>query len=123
MIQRPLYLKQLSKFRDVPLVKILVGIRWSGKSSLLKLLREELLADGVSAERIIEVCYSSEAWPEGYSDREMYQDLRKRMQEADAQSEGKAEITGEADAWTNADAWPNASAATDGRFYLLLDEV
>ena len=54
MIVRPHYLDELKKYRDVPLVKILAGIRRCGKSTILDMLREDLLANGVRPEQIIE---------------------------------------------------------------------
>jgi predicted AAA+ superfamily ATPase len=47
MINRPHYLAQLRQFRDQPLIKVITGIRRSGKSSLLELYRNELLNNGV----------------------------------------------------------------------------
>ena len=40
MIQRPQYMQSLRAYRDVPLVKVLSGIRRCGKSTLLELLKE-----------------------------------------------------------------------------------
>ena len=37
MIERPLYVNQIMKFADAPLVKILTGVRRSGKSTILKM--------------------------------------------------------------------------------------
>ena len=42
-IPRELYTEQLKKYVDVPLVKIITGIRRSGKSALLELFQENLL--------------------------------------------------------------------------------
>lgn len=53
MIQRELYLQQLRQFIDKPQIKILTGIRRSGKSSVLVLLKEELLLRNVAASQII----------------------------------------------------------------------
>ena len=53
MIQRELYLQQLRQFIDKPQIKILTGIRRSGKSSVLLLLKEELLLRNVAASQII----------------------------------------------------------------------
>ena len=44
MIPRPLYLNALRSLRNVPLVKILAGVRRCGKSTILAMLREELIA-------------------------------------------------------------------------------
>ena len=53
MIVRPYYLNILKTYRDVPLVKILAGIRRCGKSTIFAMLREELLRRGVGEEQII----------------------------------------------------------------------
>lgn len=49
MIPRPLYLNALRSLRNVPLVKILVGVRRCGKSTILAMLREELIASGIKS--------------------------------------------------------------------------
>ena len=42
MIIRPQYMNTLKTYRDVPLVKILAGIRRCGKSTILDMLRYDL---------------------------------------------------------------------------------
>lgn len=42
MIKRELYLNQLRDFIDKPVIKVIAGLRRSGKSSILMLLRDEL---------------------------------------------------------------------------------
>ena len=59
MIPRNQYLQQLGLFIDKPLVKILTGIRRSGKSSILMLLREELLLRGIEPEQVIYINFES----------------------------------------------------------------
>lgn len=54
-IPRPLYLQQIEPYIDTPMVKILVGIRRAGKSSLLKQMKEILLARGVAEGQIIQI--------------------------------------------------------------------
>lgn len=53
MIQRPMYLDKIKPFIDSPMVKILVGIRRSGKSSILEQVKEILLERGVKEDQII----------------------------------------------------------------------
>ena len=53
LINRPQYLNQLIQHRDVDLVKIVTGIRRCGKSSLLELFHQYLLAQGVADSHII----------------------------------------------------------------------
>lgn len=59
MKNRELYMNQLSKYIDTPVIKIITGIRRCGKSYLLKLLSEELQQKGVQQERIIKIDFES----------------------------------------------------------------
>lgn len=53
LIDRPRYMDQLMRHKDVDLIKIITGIRRCGKSSLLDLFHDRLLSMGVSKNRII----------------------------------------------------------------------
>jgi predicted AAA+ superfamily ATPase len=55
MTDRPEYVKKLAGFKDTRLIKIVSGVRRCGKSTLLELYREHLLAGGVRPEQIIEI--------------------------------------------------------------------
>lgn len=79
MVLRPQYMNTLRQYRDVPLVKILAGIRRCGKSTILEMLRDDLIACGVAADRVIFLRYTSEDFDEGMTDRDMYKDIRSRM--------------------------------------------
>jgi predicted AAA+ superfamily ATPase len=59
MIRRPFYLKELEQWIDKPLVKILTGIRRSGKSTILLLLKEVLSERGISENNIISLNFES----------------------------------------------------------------
>ena len=52
MIARPEYLQRLTRLRDLQLIKVLTGVRRSGKSTLLQLFSQQLLTEGVSASQI-----------------------------------------------------------------------
>ena len=43
MIIRPDYIRAIEPFIDVPIVKILTGVRRCGKSTILEMIQEELL--------------------------------------------------------------------------------
>ncbi|WP_018307520.1 ATP-binding protein [Desulfitobacterium hafniense] len=79
MIVRPLYMNTLKKYRDVPLVKILAGIRRCGKSTILAMLRDDLLKNGVPADHIISMRYTSEDFDDGLTDKQMYNDIKEQM--------------------------------------------
>ena len=76
MIVRPYYLNELKKYRDVPLVKILAGIRRCGKSTILDMLREDLLANGVLPEQVIERRYTSLDLSDLPAAKDMYEDIK-----------------------------------------------
>ena len=93
MIQRNRYLKQLRDFIGRPVIKVLTGMRRSGKSVLLELLREELLAQGVAAENILSVNLESLRYEKLKDYHALYEEVTAKAGE------------------------------TDGRLYLLLDEI
>lgn len=53
MIKRELYLNKIKPFIDKEIIKVLTGIRRSGKSVMLKLLMNEILNQGITKEQII----------------------------------------------------------------------
>ena len=59
MIFRPIYLDQLKKWINKPQIKIITGIRRSGKSTVLALLNEELIKQGTNKECIIALNFES----------------------------------------------------------------
>ena len=75
MILRPDYLKAICPFIDVPLVKILTGIRRCGKSTIFLMLRDELLEKGVAEDSIIFRRYTDMEL-EGFDQHSMYEDLK-----------------------------------------------
>ena len=79
MIIRDQYLNALRTYRDIPLVKILAGIRRCGKSTILEMLRLDLLKNGIEESHIITVRYSSEEITDGMSDKDMYNEIKKQM--------------------------------------------
>lgn len=76
MIYRSRYIDILRKYRDIQLVKILSGIRRSGKSTILEMLRDDLLKEGVASDHIVYERYTSESLEQGMTDREMYQHIK-----------------------------------------------
>ena len=82
-IERPEYLQTLKQYRDMPLVKILAGIRRCGKSTILEMVKEELMRRGISENHIISLRYTSEELKEGMSSKEMYQGIKRLMRDKD----------------------------------------
>jgi len=59
MIERSGYYEQLEKFIDKPMIKVITGIRRSGKSTLLKLLQRNLESNGITKDCILYLNFES----------------------------------------------------------------
>jgi predicted AAA+ superfamily ATPase len=59
MIEREKYMEKVRLFIDKPIVKVITGMRRSGKSVILKLLREELLKRKIRPEQILYLNFES----------------------------------------------------------------
>ena len=81
MILRPQYMDALKTYRDVPLVKILAGIRRCGKSTILDMLYDDLLKSGFAEDRIIRMRYTSEEFDDGMTDKDMYKGIKEQMKD------------------------------------------
>ncbi len=79
MISRTNYIQQLNNFIDKPFVKILVGIRRSGKSSVLQLLYDNLSAKGIAPEHIISMNFESLAYAELQTATNLYEYLSRNI--------------------------------------------
>lgn len=55
LVQRVDYLNFLKRHRDKPIIKVVSGVRRSGKSTLFKLYRHYLEEEGVAAENIVDI--------------------------------------------------------------------
>lgn len=79
MIRRDLYLEQLMEFVDKPFVKVITGIRRSGKSVLLMLLKKELLDKGVAEKNIIYLNFESFEYSDLVEARHLYEYLKNKI--------------------------------------------
>ena len=59
MIKRELYMRRIRPFMGNELIKVLTGIRRSGKSVMLDLIKEELLAFGVDGSQFISLNFEN----------------------------------------------------------------
>ena len=59
MIKRNLYLEEIKKYINKPIIKVITGMRRSGKSMILKLIQEELEKMGIVKENIIYMNFES----------------------------------------------------------------
>lgn len=59
MVFREHYIQELETYIDKPIIKVLTGIRRSGKSTILSMIKERLLQKGVNTEQIISLNFES----------------------------------------------------------------
>lgn len=78
MIYRPMYVDKIMRYTDAPFVKILTGIRRCGKSTILKMIIEELKKRGVSEEQIVSYRFDSMEY-EDMTAKEMFSELKSRL--------------------------------------------
>ena len=76
--KRDHYLKAALLFRDTDLIKVITGVRRCGKSSLLKLIRNEIQDEGISGRSFVELNLESRVCPVSTVD-ELYQYFKDRL--------------------------------------------
>lgn len=79
MILRTIYIEQVVGFINKPQIKILTGIRRSGKSTVLRLLKEELLQRGVSKQQIININFESFVYADILNARKLYEYIKTQI--------------------------------------------
>ena len=77
MILRQDYLKRMIDAKDTEFIKVITGVRRSGKSTLLLMFKEYLLNNGIKEENIIHINFESAI----YDDIKDYKDLYKYVNE------------------------------------------
>lgn len=75
MIVRPDYINAISPFIDVPLVKILAGVRRCGKSTIFEMIQNELVSRGILKENIVSKKYTDMDVDDNFTANDMYNDL------------------------------------------------
>ena len=77
MIIREKYLNKMISAKDTEFIKVITGVRRSGKSTLMLMFKEYLLNKGVNEENIIHINFESAM----YDDIKNYKDLYKYVRE------------------------------------------
>ena len=78
MIERPDYVEKILAYKDAPFIKILTGVRRSGKSTIMKMLMREIQKSGIPKEDILSVRLDSLEY-DGMSAKEMFDTIRERL--------------------------------------------
>ncbi|TZF81762.1 ATP-binding protein [Pedobacter sp. BS3] len=83
MILREVYLEAVRPFTDKPQIKILTGIRRSGKSTVLQLLKGELLAKKIKQGQIITINLESLEYADILNASALYQYVKSKIKTKD----------------------------------------
>ncbi len=81
MIERPRYLNRIVPFIDAPLIKVLTGVRRAGKSTIMAMLREELVKRGIPTERILSYRFDSLQYDEIKTAKKLYDEVSGKLRE------------------------------------------
>lgn len=73
MILRESYIDELKGFLDKPQIKVITGVRRSGKSSILKLLQQSLIHNGIVKSQIISINFESFRYLDYKTSQKLYQ--------------------------------------------------
>ena len=79
MISRPIYLSELKQFIDTPFIKVITGLRRSGKSTVMKLLQAEFLERGIATEQIIYINLESFVFSDLKDAKSLYEFVQGKM--------------------------------------------
>lgn len=80
MIKRDSYLNKLKSFKDMQLIKVITGVRRSGKSTLLKMYEEYLLSTQVQNDQIISINLEDKDYETLKDVNNLYDFIKQRLQ-------------------------------------------
>lgn len=93
MIESELYMKQIRPFMNRPFIKVIAGIRRCGKLVVLQLIAEELERQGIDTGHIVYMNFESFEWMDITDAKALYLYIKDKVEK------------------------------TDGKIYILLDEI
>jgi len=79
MLERNLYLDKIKKLKDKQIIKVITGIRRSGKSTILKMYKEYLIEQGVDEEQIISINFEDNSYNELLDANKLHEYITKRL--------------------------------------------
>ena len=82
MILRNDYIEKIKPYIDVQIVKVLAGIRRSGKSTILDMLEDEFISRGIKKDHIIRRKYTDLDY-DSFTTKNMYEDLKSRIKDGE----------------------------------------
>lgn len=79
MIKRPHYTDKILSYVDTPFVKILTGVRRCGKSTILKMLMDELKQRGIPENNILHFNFDSLEYEDIKTAKKLFLELKERL--------------------------------------------
>ncbi len=79
MIERQEYINQLIRWRDKQVIKVITGVRRSGKSTLMKLYQDFLLRQGVAPEQMIVINFEDYDYADLLEPKKLYAYIKERL--------------------------------------------
>ncbi|MDR0854487.1 MAG: ATP-binding protein [Clostridiales Family XIII bacterium] len=80
MILRPNYIEKVIAYVDAPFVKILSGVRRSGKSTILKMIADKLRERGIAEDRILVYSFDSLELDDLKTAKKLYNEVKGKLQ-------------------------------------------
>lgn len=75
IISRKNYIQQLEKLKDEHIIKIITGLRRSGKSTLFDIFAQQIIDSGVPENRVLKYNFEKPIFPEEYTWRDIYKSI------------------------------------------------
>ncbi len=79
MIRRDSYLEKLISFKDKKIIKVITGVRRCGKSTILEMFQEYLLAHGVDKDQIIAINFEDIDFDEYKEAKQLYKYIKENL--------------------------------------------
>ena len=79
MIKRESYIKRIRPFVNKNIIKVLTGLRRSGKSVMLKLIQDELIIEGVNPNQFISINFESAEHKQLKNSDSLYKELKNKI--------------------------------------------
>ncbi len=83
LIVREEYLEYIRPFMNINMVKVIVGVRRSGKSYILDMIGDELIKSGIKQDHIIYRLFTSVEVNDGYSKKDMYDEIKDKLKDSE----------------------------------------
>ena len=80
MIKREMYLKRIRPFIGTELIKVMTGIRRSGKSIMLELIKQELTESGVNPSQFISINFEDMRYAHLQTAKALHDEIMKRAE-------------------------------------------